>query len=165
MILAIGMIAVVIAYAVLSVVWTSRDPGWYASLPRPRWQPPDIVFGIIWPLNFLALGIASWVIGTSEATAPGSTSAGLTFGGLLCVSVGFSLGWAYLFYVPHHFLAAAVSLTVASALTWALVAVGASAVWWVGVLLLPYAVWLSIAATLAYGYAYLVNAAGAERNR
>lgn len=159
MILAIGMIVVVIAYAVLSVVWTSRDPGWYASLPRPRWQPPDIVFGIIWPLNFLALGIASWVMGfTQQATT------GRTFGALLCVSVAFSLGWAYLFYVPHRLGAAALSLTVASVLTWGLVAVGASAVWWIGVLLLPYAVWLSIATTLAYGYAHLVSSQSAQRN-
>lgn len=160
MILAIGMVAVVIAYAVLSVVWTGRDPGWYASLPRPRWQPPDVVFGIIWPLNFLALGTASLVMGFAQ-----QASAGRTFAALLCVSVAFSLGWAYLFYVPHRLLAAAVSLTVASALTWALVAVGSSAVWWVGVLLLPYAVWLTVATTLAYGYAYLVSAAGAEWNR
>ncbi len=158
--LAIGMIAVVIAYAVLSVAWTSRDPGWYASLPRPTWQPPDVVFGIIWPLNFLALGIASWVMGFTQPT-----SVGLTFGGLLSVSVGFALGWAYLFYVPHRLALAAMSLTVASALTWALVAVGAGAMWWVGLLLLPYAVWLTTATTLAYGYTYLVSSARSPRNR
>ena len=54
--LPLAIFAIVIVYAVLSSYWTSRRPGWYASLPQPSWQPPDKVFGIIWPLNFLALG-------------------------------------------------------------------------------------------------------------
>lgn len=149
LILAIGMIAVVVLYAALSVRWTARDAGWYASLPRPRWQPPDLVFAIIWPLNFLALGVASGVMGMTQ-----TADRALNFAGLLSASVVFALGWAYLFYVPHRLVAAAVSLTVASLLTWALVAVAAQAQWWIGTLLLPYAGWLSIATTLAYGYAY-----------
>lgn len=147
--LTLGMVGVVIVYAVLSVYWTSRDPGWYSSLPRPSWQPPDIVFGIIWPLNFVALGIASAVIGLTQPISVGST-----FAGVLTVSVAFSLGWAYLFYVPHRLAAAAGSLTVAGVLTWALVVLAAGVHWWLGVLLIPYAVWLTIATTLAYGYAY-----------
>lgn len=89
----------------------------------------------------------------------------MTFAGLLGASVGFALGWAYLFYVPHRLVAAAVSLTVASVLTWGLVAVAAQAQWWVGLVLLPYAVWLSVATTLAYGYAHLGSTRPASRNR
>jgi hypothetical protein len=48
-------VAVVLLYAALSSVWTAHDPGWYAGLAKPSFQPPDVVFGIMWPLNFLAL--------------------------------------------------------------------------------------------------------------
>jgi tryptophan-rich sensory protein len=48
-------LVLVAGYAVLSTVWTGRDPGWYAGLARPSFQPPDLVFALIWPLNFLAL--------------------------------------------------------------------------------------------------------------
>ena len=55
--LAVAFVAVVVVYAGLSTVWVSSDPGWYARLSKPSFQPPDLVFGLIWPLNFLALGL------------------------------------------------------------------------------------------------------------
>ncbi len=144
-----ALLAVIVAYGYGSVRWTMRNPGWYAGLPKPPWQPPDIVFGIIWPLNFVALAIASCVLAYQSA------SAAVTFGLILAVSVVFALTWAYLFYVPHRLWLAAVSLTVAAVLTWALVVVAFDAQLWVGILLIPYAVWLSVATSLAYGYAHL----------
>ena len=50
-------LAVLTVYAGLSGYLTSRSPEWYAGLDEPSFQPPDLVFGLIWPLNFLALGI------------------------------------------------------------------------------------------------------------
>jgi len=158
LVIAVGLLAVIVAYGFFSVRWTMRNPGWYAALPKPSWQPPDIVFGIIWPLNFVALAIVSCVL------AYQSVSTATTFGVILAVSVVFALTWAYLFYVPHRLLLAAISLTVAAVLTWALVAVAFDASLWIGILLIPYAVWLSVATSLAFGYARLVPDSLAERN-
>ena len=58
---AIGIILVII-YAFGSGIWTSSSPGWYGTLNRPSWQPPDFVFGLIWPYNFIVLGIAAYRI-------------------------------------------------------------------------------------------------------
>ena len=52
---AAGFVAVTVAYAALSGTWVSTQPGWYASLPQPSWQPPPWIFGVMWPLNFLAV--------------------------------------------------------------------------------------------------------------
>ena len=52
----IGILLVVI-YAVGSGIWVSNSPGWYTSLNRPAWQPPDFVFGLIWPYNFIVIGL------------------------------------------------------------------------------------------------------------
>ncbi|MGB5952849.1 MAG: TspO/MBR family protein, partial [Ornithinimicrobium sp.] len=153
LIVALTMVAIVIVYAALSSYWTSRRPGWYASLPQPSWQPPDKVFGIIWPLNFVALGVASWVLGFDEPRV-----VAITFGVTLTASVVFALSWAYLFYVPHRLGMAAASLTLASLLSWLLVVIAFNSVVWVGVLLVPYAVWMTIASSLAWGYAHLVPA-------
>ncbi len=156
--LAAALLAVIVAYGFLSVRWSMRNPGWYAALPKPSWQPPDIVFGIIWPLNFVALAIASCVLAYQGATTA------VTFGLILAVSVVFALTWAYLFYVPHRLALAAISLTVAAVLTWALVAVAFDAQLWVGMLLIPYAVWLSVATSLAFGYARLAPNSLTQRN-
>lgn len=147
-------IAVVLVYALGSGWWTSREPGWHASLAKPGWQPPDGVFATIWPLNFLALGIASWVIGSAGSRPwPG------LFLALLAASSACALLWAYLFYTPpHRMRAAAFALAAAAVLGCALPVLAWMVTWWVGLLLMPYAVWLSLAAALAFSYARL-NAA------
>lgn len=154
------MVAVVAGYAALSGYWTSRRPEWYASLPQPGWQPPDKVFGIIWPLNFVALGIASWVMGYTQPRV-----VAVTFGVTLTASVVFALSWAYLFYVPHRLGMAASSLTLASVLSWFLLVIAFNSVVWIGILLIPYAVWMTIASTLAWGYAHLVPTTQRLRTR
>ena len=142
-----AFVVVVVAYAVLSQVWVSARPGWYAALPRPPWQPPDLVFGIIWPLNFLALATAGVVLARS---APDTAVPALA---VTVASVVAALAWAYLFYVPHALTAAAVALAVAAVLTWVLVVVAARGVTWTGVLLTPYALWMTVATSLAAWYA------------
>ena len=63
-----GFLAVVVAYAVLSQLWVDSDAGWYESLRKPPWQPPDVVFGFIWPLNFLALAATGIVLAVRAPT-------------------------------------------------------------------------------------------------
>ncbi len=148
--LSVAFVVVVVAYAVLSTVWVSHEPGWYAALDKPSFQPPDVVFGVIWPLNFLALAGTGLVVAQRASTA-----AALIVLAVLVVSVVLALSWAYLFYVPHRLDAAAWSLAGAAVLTWVLLVLEARVAWWLGVLLTPYAGWLSIATALAFGYARL----------
>lgn len=145
-----GFVATVAVYAALSGLWVSADQGWYARLPKPPWQPPDWVFGAIWPLNFLALVVAGVVLARQSAErAP----AVLVVLAVLVVSVALALAWAYLFYVPHALGAAAVALAGATVLTWVVLVLSARIVAWTGLLLTPYAVWVSLATSLAFWYA------------
>jgi len=115
-----------------------------------RWQPPDLVFGLMWPLNFLLL----FVVGlTSIRTAPADVAWPAI--GVLAVSVVLALGWAWLFYVPHQLGAAATCLAGAAVLTWIVVALVARHETWAGLLLTPYALWLSVATALSVAYARL----------
>ncbi|WP_310525744.1 TspO/MBR family protein [Nocardioides sp.] len=143
-------LVLVVAYAVLSSVWTGHDPGWYAGLARPSFQPPDLAFAVVWPLNFVALfAVGVWFTRSiGDATAWRATV-------VLGASVVAALAWAWLFYVPHRLSAAALCLAVAAVLTWVLVGLVARSVPWAGVVLLPYAAWLSIATALSVQYARL----------
>jgi translocator protein len=147
--LALGFVVVTVVYAAVSTVWVSHDPGWYAALRKPSFQPPDAVFGIIWPLNFVAVALVGVLV---SRRAPEIAAPMLV---IFAVSVCFALAWAFLFYVPHHLAAAAIMLGVAAVLTWVVVALG----WRVGpiygVSLLVYAAWMSIATALATAYARL----------
>ncbi|MEI8081997.1 MAG: tryptophan-rich sensory protein [Actinomycetes bacterium] len=60
---------IVVLYAIGAGVWVSTGEAWYQGLKRPPWQPPDLVFGIIWPYNFgalIAAGIAVALVGSSS---------------------------------------------------------------------------------------------------
>ncbi len=143
-------VALVVGYAVGSGVWVSASPGWYAGLTRPSWQPPDVVFGLIWPYNFIALAVVGVIV--TQRGSPGLVAAWLA---VAAVSVAFALRWAYLFYVPHDMTAAAWSLGIAAALTVVLVALTWSVTRGGALALLPYLVWVSLATSLAFGYARL----------
>jgi len=149
--LAIGaVIAAVIAYAVLSGVWVGTDGSWYRSLEQPAWQPPSWVFGVIWPYNFVVLAVVPSVI--SWQATPLRVGVLLTF---LVVSIAAAIAWAYLFYVPHEFASAAVALSAAAVLTVPIVVIAflTGPLW--GVLLLPYQIWVALAASLSWGYVRL----------
>jgi benzodiazapine receptor len=144
---AIG-IGLVLIYAFGSGIWVSSSPGWYSSLVQPPWQPPDFIFGIIWPYNFIMLGIAAFNVAQSLTKIQTVTWL-ISF----AASVAAALVWAYQFYVPHNLSIAATALGVAALLTIPVLYLTFKASLTIGLLLIPYQIWVTIATTLAWGYA------------
>ena len=142
----IGILFVFI-YAFGSGIWVSSSPGWYSSLNRPSWQPPSAFIGLIWPYNFAVLGIASYQVSRTLTRFENVTW--LAFFGL---SIAAALTWAYQFYVPHNFLYASLALTSAALLTLPMLLLTFRASLAMGLLLVPYQIWVAIAASLAWGY-------------
>ena len=140
--------ALVVVYAVGAGRWVSTDAGWYRSLTKPPWQPPDVVFGLIWPYNFVMIAVAGWAVASRE-----SRTEHVVWITSLALSVAAALCWAYLFYVPHALWASGVALTTATLLTVPLIVLAFRASMPLGFALLPYQLWLSVAASLAFGYA------------
>jgi tryptophan-rich sensory protein len=138
----------VVVYAVGAGRWVSTDAGWYRSLVRPPWQPPDVVFGLIWPYNFVMIGVAGWIVAGRE-----QRTEQIVWLVSLVLSIAAALTWAYQFYVPHALTTAGVALAAATVLTLPLVVVAFRTATWVGVALVPYQLWLAVATSLAFGYA------------
>ena len=143
---ALGILFVFI-YAFGSGIWVSSSPGWYSMLNRPSWQPPSAFIGLIWPYNFAVLGIASYQVSRTLTRFENVTW--LAFFGL---SIAAALTWAYQFYVPHNFLYASLALTSAALLTLPMLLLTFRASLAMGLLLVPYQIWVAIAASLAWGY-------------
>lgn len=143
-------VLLVLAYAGLSSRWVSHDAGWYLGLAKPSFQPPDWVFGTIWPLNFLALLVVG--VWFPRNVSPGSAWTGVA---VLALSVTAALTWAWLFYVPHRLGLASLGLAAACLLTWVLVGLVARQVPWAGLLLVPYAAWVTVATALSVQYVRL----------
>jgi len=140
-------ILLVLVYAFGSGIWVSSSPEWYSTLKRPPWQPPSSIFGIIWPYNFVVLGIASFQVSTSLTRI--ENIAWLVFFGL---SIAAALTWAYQFYVRHNFALATIALGLTALLTVPVLYLSFRASSLMGILLVPYQIWVTIAATLAWGY-------------
>jgi tryptophan-rich sensory protein len=121
---------------------------WYQSLNQPSWQPPGFVFGLIWPYNFIVIGIALWVIASKASPALVATSLVL-----FAISVAFALRWSYLFYEVHDLKGATVSLFTTAILTIPLLAITFSQSIKVGLALIPYQIWIFTAAALNVSYA------------
>jgi tryptophan-rich sensory protein len=140
-------IAFVLLYAGGANYWNKQD-GWYQSLNQPSWQPPGFVFGLIWPYNFIVIGIALWVI--SSKASPALVAAAV---GLFAVSVIVALRWSYLFYEVHDFRGATISLFTTAILTIPFLAITFSQSIKVGLALIPYQIWIFTAAALNASYA------------
>lgn len=143
-----AVVVLIVVYALGSARWVSTGSTWYLSLEQPWWQPPPWVFGVIWPYNFLMLIVVG--IGVSWTAPPPRVAALL---GLLTLSIALAIGWAYLFYGPHELVWAALALTAAAVVTLPIVGIAFGQALWMGLVLLPYQVWLFLAASLSWGYA------------
>lgn len=142
----IGILLVFI-YAFGSGIWVSSAPGWYSTLERPPWQPPSSFIGIIWPYNFIVLGFASYQV--SKSLTRIENISWLVFFGLSIIA---ALTWAYQFYVPHNFTLATIALVLTTVLTIPVLYLTFRASLVMGLLLIPYQIWVAIAASLAWGY-------------
>jgi translocator protein len=139
-------IALVLVYAIGSGLWVNTGDNWYANLNKPSWQPPDFVFGIIWPYNFIVLGIAATVIG-QRASKP----AAFTYIAFFALSVIAALTWAYLFYNPHNLTGASIALTSTALLTIPMTYILFTISIPIAIAVMPYQMWVAIAAALSWG--------------
>ena len=149
-VLAVIGVGLVFVYVIGSGAWVNTGDNWYRSLNQPSWQPPDFIFGIIWPYNFIVLGFAAVIVSNRLSTALVATY--LT---IFAISVACALTWAFQFYRPHNLEAASTALTCVAVLTIALVVIASRASWPLALALMPYQIWVSIASFLSWTYARL----------
>ncbi len=129
--------------AVLGALMTDLGP-WYAQLKQPPWKPPDWAFGPIWTAIF-ALAAAAGVIGWRRA--PSRTARELLLA--LFAANGFlNVFWSLLYFRLHRPDWALFEVPLLWLSVLALIVVlsryARPAAW----LLVPYLVWVAIAAVL-----------------
>jgi tryptophan-rich sensory protein len=143
-------IALVLLYVVGSGLWVNTGDSWYANLNRPSWQPPSFIFGIIWPYNFIVLGIAANVV-SQRASKPVVA----IYLALFAASVVSALVWAFQFYRPHNLVAASIALTLTVLLTVPMTITLFTVSVPVALAVVPYQVWVGVAASISWRYSQL----------
>lgn len=66
--------------------------GWYASIIKPSWNPPNWLFGPAWTILYICMGISFGLIWHS--TKPDKTTAIVLF----CIQFILNLLWSYIFF-------------------------------------------------------------------
>jgi len=89
-----------------SVTATSVDT-WYAGLVKPSFNPPDEVFGPVWTVLYVLMGVAAWRVWRS---ADRDTTRGpLT---LFALQLAINLGWSVVFFGLHKIASAVATIVV-----------------------------------------------------
>jgi len=115
--------------------------GWYASIAKPRFTPPNWLFVPVWGTLYVLMGISAWRVWRFK----GVRSRELRFWWL---QLAFNLGWSVIFFGLHSIIGALIEVALLLLLiVWTIVAF--SAVDRVaGFLLWPYFGWTAFAAVL-----------------
>jgi tryptophan-rich sensory protein len=117
----------------------------YAQLVRPEWAPPSWVFGPVWTVLYIVIGIAAWLVWRADGfhAARGALS-------LFLVQLALNALWSWLFFGWHLGALAFADIL----LLWVLILATLIAFWRVralaGWLLVPYLLWVSFASALNY---------------
>jgi tryptophan-rich sensory protein len=149
-ILSVAGVAIVFVYVIGSSLWVNTRDNWYRSLNEPSWKPPDFIFGIIWPYNFVILGFASVYVANRL-----STTNALVYLSIFALSVACALTWAYQFYKPHNLVAASIALCLVALLTLPMLYFIYQASLPLFLATIPYQLWVITASYISFSYAKL----------
>ena len=126
-------------------------PGdWYLQIQKPTWTPPGYLFGPVWSVLYLSMGVAAWLV-WRRAGFSGARLA-LT---LFVVQLVLNGMWSWIFFgIQRPGLAFAEIV-----LLWSMILATMLTFWrissFAGMLLLPYLAWVSFAAFLNYSIWHL----------
>ena len=117
----------------------------YLQLQKPSWTPPGYLFGPVWSILYLCMGVAAWLVWRRA----GFTGARLALT-LFVVQLVLNGMWSWIFFgMQRPGLAFAEIL-----ILWGMILATLLTFWRVstaaGILFLPYLAWVSFAAVLNY---------------
>jgi translocator protein len=120
-----------------------QSGAFYAELIRPGWAPPAALFGPVWSVLYLLIGISAWLVWRKAGLR------GALFPlGLFLVQLAANALWTWLFFVWRLGLWSFIEILV----LWILIAVTILLFYRIrplaGILLLPYLAWVTFAAGL-----------------
>jgi len=143
---ATGFAAACLAAAGIGQLFSGGEPGdWYRSLQKPIFTPPGWLFGPVWTLLYVLMGVAVWLVWRERSARPVTLPLAL-----FIVQLALNVVWTPLFFGLQNPGVAFVDILLLwiaiAATVWQFFGVSAIA----GFLMLPYLAWVSFACALNF---------------
>jgi benzodiazapine receptor len=138
--------------ATASLFTISQIPGWYRTLNKPSFNPPNWLFGPVWTVLYIMIAIAAYMVWQRRVGNPLFSKARISY----FVQLLLNFSWSAVFFGMHQIVG---GLVVIALLIVSIVIniyyfskFSKAAAW----LLVPYLLWVSFASVLNL-YIYLLN--------
>lgn len=137
---------------IIGTLFTSSEiPTWYAGLVKPALNPPSWIFGPVWTILYILMGIAVFLVWKKGFSRPDVKKAVKVFALQLILNAT----WSIVFFGLHSPLwAFVIVVAMWLAIIWTMVVfykISKPAMW----LLVPYIVWVTFASYLNYSIVVL----------
>jgi len=137
---------------VASIFTRPEIDGWYATLKKPSFNPPDLAFPLAWTILYISIAIAAYLVWKQR----NRSVAYRTTAGIYVIQLLLNFSWSIVFFGMHQVFGALVIII----LLWISIIFNInwfgkfskSAAW----LLVPYILWVSFAGLLNLNI-YLLN--------
>jgi tryptophan-rich sensory protein len=124
---------------------------WFEALQKPSWNPPGYLFGPVWTVLYLLMGISAWLVWKSPELINKKRTALVYF----AVQLFLNFWWSIVFFNFHSSFLALIDiitmLLFISLTIFEFSKISKLAAW----LLLPYLMWVSFATALNFSIWYL----------
>jgi tryptophan-rich sensory protein len=146
--IAAAILPVALATAVGSLSTGTNIEGWYATIQKPAFNPPNWAFPVAWTILYTMIAVSLWrLLGARPVAGPTGRAWWLALGAFL-VQLALNAAWTPVFFAAHAIgpalvvsFAMLVMILWTIRLTWRF---DRGAAW----LLVPYAAWVAFATLL-----------------
>jgi len=150
--LVISIVVCLAAGAVGSIFTADAIPGWYATLNKPSFNPPNWLFGPVWTMLYIMMGISLFLIwkeGTGNALVRPALS-------IFIAQLFLNMLWSVVFFGMQSISGGLVIII----LLWVAIVFTITKFHKIsqvaGILLIPYLLWVSFASVLNFFF-YRLN--------
>ncbi len=141
----VAWLAISFAISAIGAAASINAKSFYSQLTQPHWAPPAWLFGPVWTVLFILIGISAWLVWRSGSFHNHRKMLCLFLAQLIANAL-----WSWLFFAWQLGWLAFVEIV----LLWSLIVTNIVSFWSVrplaGVLFVPYLLWVSFAAALSY---------------
>lgn len=139
-----GLIVSLITVALVAAFGGLFTPdSWYQELAKPSWTPPGWIFGPVWTFLYASMGVAAWLVWRERGGRIRTTALGIYILQLLL-----NAAWSWIFFGLHRIGPALADLIVLLILIVGTIILFLKVRPLAGILLIPYAAWVTFAGFL-----------------